>query len=143
MDTARSTEAAQTERARVLVNHLPAFALPANAKAEGARFNKGKLRYDLLPPDALEKVVEVLTKGAAKYSQRNWERGLKWNEGCYASLMRHLQSWAQGQELDSETSCPHLAHVVTNALFLLTFQLRGVGEDDRAVRQVATMDLST
>jgi hypothetical protein len=30
---------------------------------QGKRYNKGKLRYSLLPSKAIEKVVEVYTKG--------------------------------------------------------------------------------
>ncbi len=33
----------------------------------------GKLRWDLLPMEQVEKVVEVLTKGAEKYTANNWQ----------------------------------------------------------------------
>ena len=45
------------------------------------RFNAGKLRYDLLPADALERLVGVYTIGAEKYDDRNWEKGFPWM-GC-------------------------------------------------------------
>ncbi len=58
-------------------------------KGEGLRFNEGKLRYDLVEPFAHEKMVEVLTLGATKYAERNWEKGMKWSI-VIASLKRHL-----------------------------------------------------
>ena len=48
-------------------------------KGDGVRFNEGKLRYDLVHPKAHEDMVSVLTRGAVKYKDRNWERGMKWS----------------------------------------------------------------
>lgn len=44
---------------------------------EGKRYNKGKLRYDLVPVRAQEEYVKVLTSGAQKYSDNNWRMGTK------------------------------------------------------------------
>ena len=38
----------------------------------GRKDDDGKLRYDLIPPLALEEVVRVLTFGAEKYGPNNW-----------------------------------------------------------------------
>jgi hypothetical protein len=97
---------------------------------QGLRFNAGKLRYDLIPPDALKVLAQVFGKGAEKYAPRNWELGLSWMD-TYASLMRHLQAWAEGEETDPESELPHVAHATWNAMALLTFGLRGTGTDDR------------
>jgi hypothetical protein len=40
------------------------------------RHDAGKPRLDLLPFDAILGVGAALEYGAAKYSERNWERGL-------------------------------------------------------------------
>ena len=42
----------------------------------GTKNDGGKLRYDLIPPRALEALAYVYTIGAAKYSDRNWEKGI-------------------------------------------------------------------
>ena len=42
---------------------------------EGLRFNKGKDRYDLVEPWSHEQMVKVLTLGAKKYEERNWQKG--------------------------------------------------------------------
>lgn len=97
----------------------------------GLRYNAGKLPYHLLPDDAIQEVVRVLQKGAEKYAERNWQNGLKWDSECASSLQRHLAAWKLGEDNDSESGLPHMAHVATNALFLLHFAINGTGEDDR------------
>lgn len=77
---------------------------------------KGKLRYDLLPPEVIEDVVAILGKGAIKYSDWNWLDNDK--NDHYAALMRHLQAWKKGEMIDDESGLPHTAHVICNAIFL-------------------------
>jgi hypothetical protein len=86
----------------------------------------GKLRFDLLPHDALTGVVEVLTHGAAKYGDRNWEQGLPASR-LFAALQRHLWAWWGGEDADPDSGLSHLEHVATNALMLAAMR----GEDDR------------
>lgn len=97
---------------------------------EGVKFDTGKLRYDLMPHDALEEYVGVLTYGAAKYADRNWEAGMDWSR-LYAAALRHLTSWWKGHDIDDESGLPHLAHVLCCINFLLAYQLREAGKDDR------------
>ena len=99
--------------------------MPADIDGKGLRDNAGKDRWDLLPTDAVEQVVKVLTRGAEKYAERNWERGMKWSI-CQGSMMRHIAKSAKGERIDPETGLPHMAHVACNALFLLTYELRGM-----------------
>ena len=96
----------------------------------GAIRDRGdKLRWDLMPYDALTEVVAVLTEGAKKYGDRNWEKGFPWTD-TFASMMRHITQWMIGENID-ESGRHHMAHVAANALFLLTFYLRNTGTDDR------------
>ena len=97
----------------------------------GLRYNAGKLRYDLLPVDAIRELTKVMTMGAEKYEARNWEKGFKWMEDCFGSLQRHAQAFAGGEDRDAESGQLHMAHVMWNAMALVAFQLRGVGTDDR------------
>lgn len=96
----------------------------------GIKHDAGKLRMDLLPQDAVEALAQILTDGAVKYGQRNWERGMAWSRP-YAALLRHLLAWWGGQDEDPESGHSHLWHVLTNAAFLVAYERRGVGEDDR------------
>lgn len=99
------------------------------ADGGGLRHNSGKDRWDLLPLDAVEQVVKVLTKGAVKYQPRNWERGMSM-ASVQASLQRHLVRRALGEINDPESGLPHLAHLACNALFLLAYDVRGMREID-------------
>jgi len=84
-----------------------------------------------MPGDALEEIAKVLEFGAIKYSARNWELGMAWSRP-FAALMRHMWAWWRGEDKDSETGLTHLAHAGCCILFLLSFELRRVGTDDRA-----------
>lgn len=99
-------------------------------QAEGLRYNKDKAPMHLLPWDAIEALALHYRDGAKKYPERNWEKGLKWNEGCAASLARHLAAWSRGENVDAEGSYHDVA-MAWNALGLVAFRLRSVGVDDR------------
>lgn len=107
----------------------------------GLKFDNGKIRMDLLPPELLFAVAQILTFGAAKYADRNWELGMKWGR-VFGALMRHLWAWWGGKgpttssflfgELDEETKFSHLWHAGCCIAFLIAYEERGVGEDDRS-----------
>lgn len=99
--------------------------------SKAMRFNEGKLRYDLLPPEGIEELTAIYTMGANKYAPRNWEKGLS-VMGCFASLMRHAFAWARGETLDPESGRHHMGHVMWNAAAIVVFWRRGQ-EDDRPV----------
>ena len=50
---------------------------------------KGKGRYDLISPVFLRRLAIVLEKGAEKYEERNWEKGMPLSR-CLDSAMRHI-----------------------------------------------------
>lgn len=103
-------------------------------KEEGVKADTGKNQLDLLPPEALEAIGQIFTYGATKYEAHNWERGLKYSR-VYAALLRHLFAFWKGETKDPETGLHPLAHAGCNLLFLLTYELRGMGKefDDRFV----------
>lgn len=82
----------------------------------GTKHDTGKLPLHLLPTDALEEVARVLSFGAAKYSERNWETGMAWSR-LYAAALRHLWAWWRGADRDEETGLSHLAHAACCVLF--------------------------
>ena len=98
--------------------------------SEGFKDDTGKLRYDLLPPGPLEEVVRVYTIGAAKYTDRNWEKGLLWGR-VFAAMMRHAWSWWRGEKYDQKDGQHHLASVAWCALALLEFENTHPELDDR------------
>ena len=91
----------------------------------GTKHDETKLRYDLLPPEALEEIVRVLTFGAKKYNDRNWERGI--NSGrIFSALMRHLWAWWSGKKKDKESNISHLSHAGCCIIFLITYEKRNM-----------------
>jgi hypothetical protein len=75
-------------------------------------------------------VVKVLAFGAGKYSPRNWENGMNWSRP-FAALIRHLTAWWEGDSKDPETGYSHLWHAGCCIAFLISYEIRGVGTDDR------------
>lgn len=96
---------------------------------EGLRYDTGKNRLDLIPPEWVWGLGDVLTKGAAKYEDRNWEKGMKWSR-VFGPMLRHAYKFMAGERYDEETGCHHLAMVAWNALALMSYDLREIGEDD-------------
>lgn len=99
------------------------------ADGGGLRFDSGKLRLDLLPPEWELELARITTEGSKKYAPRNWERGMPWTKmiGCFR---RHFLKFMMGEKYDKETGCHHLALAAWNLLALMSYDMRGVGEND-------------
>lgn len=107
---------------------------------EGTKFDADKVRIELFPSEALFAISRVLTFGAKKYADRNWELGLSWSR-VFGATMRHLWCWWGGKgpttvnfvfgSTDDETKMSHLWHAGCCIVFLITYEERGVGKDDR------------
>jgi hypothetical protein len=113
----------------------------------GLRFNSKKLRYDLVHTKAHEDMVDVLTYGAQKYFDRNWENGLSWTS-VIASAKRHLAAIEAGEDYDFDKNCEgciagncqkhsgklHVANLACNVHFLNAFYYIFPQGDDRPKR---------
>jgi len=97
---------------------------------DGVKHDGEKAPMDLLPPELLFAVAEILKYGVAKYEVRNWEKGMRWGR-VFAALMRHMWAWWSGDDKDQETGKSHLWHAACCLAFLIAYESRGVGEDDR------------
>ena len=75
-----------------------------------------KPRYDLVPVAALKRVAELYSRGAIKYGENNYQKGIPF-ERVYASLFRHLIQFREGDESED-----HLATVAWNAFALMYYQ---------------------
>lgn len=111
----------------------------------GRKNDTGKLRWELLPYDAIDGIVQILTDGAVKYDDRNWEQGMKWSR-VYAAIMRHLGAWWMGKltghgSMDKESGHSHLWHAGCEILFLIAYEKRKMGEfDDRPTKVFSKED---
>ena len=113
----------------------------AEPVTEAVKFDEGKPAYHLLAPEFLEGTATILQFGASKYGARNWELGMDWSRP-FAAMMRHMWAWWGGKgpttksflfgELDAETGYSHLWHAACCIMFLIAYEEREIGEDDRS-----------
>ena len=84
-------------------------------KADGGK-PKPRLLHESMA-GAVASVVDVLTFGAAKYSDDNWKNvePKRYTDALY----RHLNAHHKGEANDAESGLPHLAHAACCVLFLL------------------------
>lgn len=82
----------------------------------------GKPRYDLIAPAPLKRVAELMARGAVKYGDHNWMKGMPASR-FLASLMRHVEAYRLGDRDED-----HLAAAVFNALAIMHFE--GTNWDD-------------
>jgi hypothetical protein len=88
---------------------------------EGIKYDKEKPDYSLLPPQALEDVVKVLTYGAKKYDRNNWKELKHLDDRYFAAAQRHLWALRKGEIYDEETGIHHGAHAICCMMFLIEF----------------------
>lgn len=72
--------------------------------------------YELVSPLALHRLAVHLEKGAEKYEERNWEKGILYGRLIQALIRHSLQFLAHMEDED------HLAAVMCNAMFLMHYQ---------------------
>ena len=107
------------------------------APMEGRKDDGDKAPYHLLAPEMLEATALVLGFGAKKYSARNWEKGMHWSRP-FGALMRHMWAWWRGEACDPETGYSHLWHASCCLMFLVAYEARNVGSDDRPTNEMET-----
>lgn len=96
----------------------------------GVKYDAGKAPWHLVAFDAIAEIVAVLDFGAKKYAARNWEAGMDWDRP-FGACLRHLTAWWMGEDKDQETGLSHLAHAGCCIMFLIAYEIRGVGVDTR------------
>lgn len=128
-------------------------------KQKAKRFNKGKTRYELIPPNALKALADVYTRGAHKYSVykdssgrlidgkdipfedspkyelvedgvHNWRKGMSWT-GIMDSTKRHIEAFRLGEDFDEEMSTYHLGNAAWGLFTLLEYYKIAPQFDDR------------
>jgi len=96
----------------------------------GVKYDGGKLRYDLIPVEAMEEVVWNYTMGSFKYDDHNWRKGMSFSR-MYAALERHAKDWNKGEQRDKKDTQHHMAAVIFYALNLMQLEIERPDYDDR------------
>ena len=92
-------------------------------------------KVDMLqvPPIAMAHEAMAFSNGEAKYGPRNW-RGAEVSANVYLSAcLRHLYSWAEGEEVAEDSGVHHLGHARACLAILLDAQATGNLHDDRFI----------
>lgn len=84
----------------------------------------------LIPFVAIRALGDVYAYGENKYAAWNWTKGMAWSRMSDA-MLRHYERFSMGEARDPESGLLHSAHMAWNAIGLLTYELLGLGEDDR------------
>jgi hypothetical protein len=92
-----------------------------------------KTPLGLIPPFAMDQIAWAHKLGAEKYGPFNWR-----DTGVCAStyvnaMMRHLNAWRDGEDLDPESGISHLAHIACSCNILLDADYCDTLQDDRNV----------
>ena len=115
----------------------------------GSRFLSGLMhqklpQINLVDPDFVNSVADVLAFGAKKYSPDNWrlcerEDGIK----RYTEAMtRHAMAIYRGDKNDPESGLPHAAHAACCAMFILYFT-HGMGSRKKRQPKLKTTELAS
>lgn len=98
-----------------------------SANIPGAKLDAGKQRPHLMFSgfaNALERIAEVTTKGAIKYTPNGWMQVENGVERYADAAGRHQLALWQGDKIDEDTGCDHEAQVIWNLLASYELKLR-------------------
>lgn len=86
-----------------------------------------------IPLEAVAAAAASFEYGAMKYADRNWEKGLPWQQ-MIDSLKRHIEDFERGSDYDNGEDGSDLHQVcmiMASAMMLSASVVRGIGVDDR------------
>jgi hypothetical protein len=92
--------------------------------------NEGKLRPSLILGDmkkSFDKLLEVREFGVKKYSRLNWRNSVgtehadKFLDDNMDSVLRHLIAYMDGEKIDKESGCNHLAQAAVRCMFAIEY----------------------
>jgi hypothetical protein len=83
----------------------------------GTKNDAEKTMFQLLTWTFIEDIAKVMTFGAVKYGDYNWQQGIKTSR-LWGAVFRHLVAVLKGETEDKESGISHLAHAACNLMFL-------------------------
>lgn len=95
----------------------------------GHKYDMDKNRVDLLDPEWMEGVGQVLTFGAKKYAANNWRGGIL-HSRLVGACLRHVFAFLRGEANDAESGLSHLLHASCCLMFLYWNTLHRKDLDD-------------
>lgn len=83
---------------------------------------KNKARIDLVDPEFIVGIAEILGYGVEKYEPYSFQKVAEGLDKYYAAAMRHILKWRTGDFEDEETGKNHLLHAACNLMFMCRIQ---------------------
>ena len=104
---------------------------------------EGKLRVELVPRGTLRAIAEVLGQVSEEgvYEDDDWQTMEP--EHYYAAIMRHLDSWWNGERDDPKSGQNHIRHVLTSAAIMLWLIEQKENRKNVAIGPMAGMTTKT
>jgi len=99
-------------------------------RLDGKKFDEGKPKLSFVARSLFVAIAFIMEPGAVKYGRDNWRKGMLWSRP-YDALLRHLTAWWEGESCDKESGKSHLWHAACELMFLIEYEMKGLGEDDR------------
>ena len=93
-------------------------------KSGASRNDIGKIRLDLIPPEALFELGEVFGEGAIRHGDENWKKGMP-NSVVINHMMRHLLLYMKGDRDE-----PHMGKVMFGCCVLIWNDANNVNLED-------------
>lgn len=85
---------------------------------KGIKYDDAKIMVDLVVPQFIEGVAQIMTFGAQKYGIDNWKKPGVAKRRWIAALYRHILAYHRGEMYDLESGLHHLLHASANCMFL-------------------------
>ena len=86
-----------------------------------------------VPLEAIAAAAASLEYGARKYADRNWEKGLPWQQ-MIDSLKRHVEDFERRKDYDDGdggSGMHQVCMIMASAMMLSASVIREIGTDDR------------
>ena len=97
--------------------------------SEGIKYDKGKIRYNLIPVSPLRELGRTYTFGANKYAANNWQKLDNFEDRYLSALVRHLEARRSGQIINKEDgNLFHMAQVAFCAFAILWMDIKNLKE---------------
>ena len=104
----------------------------SDSKAVSVKHDQGKPRLGLIPVRAQIPIARVFEHGALKYGEYNYLKGGFTNMRLIDAILRHINAYMGGEDLDPESKIFHMAHAAAGCMILLENELTGSLKDARA-----------
>lgn len=99
-------------------------------KKKATKHDSGKPDLSLVSPLLKAGIAKTMGFGVNKYGRWNYMQGITTSR-LLGALMRHIDAYTMGENLDPESGLPHLYHAAANIQMLVDNEHNGTLEDDR------------